>query len=174
MTNDTSILGAAGEYFVMSELLRRGFIAALAPQGVPNVDVVVTDTAGQRLCSIQVKSRRDIGSDGGWHMGQKHENHLADNLYFCFVDFGKTPDAVPVVYVVPAKIVAELLRLSHQQWLNSPGKRGQARNDTKMRRFLPDYSKIFGDIEKSYRLGWLDQYKSAWDLLKLRPQEIEI
>ena len=44
----TSLLGAAGEYYVMSELLQRGYIAALAPQGVPNVDIVVTDLSGNR------------------------------------------------------------------------------------------------------------------------------
>lgn len=159
--------GAAGEYFVMSELLRRGFIAALAPQGVANVDVIVTDKASQRLCSIQVKSRRDIGSDGGWHMGQKHETQSAVNLFYCFVDFGKTCETVPQVYVVPAKIVADLLSASHKQWLASPGKRGQARNDTKMRRLLPDYTKLFDGVNSSFNLGWLDKYKSAWTLLKL-------
>jgi hypothetical protein len=43
MSNDSTLLGAAGEYYVMAELLRRGFIAALAPQGVPNSDIVVTN-----------------------------------------------------------------------------------------------------------------------------------
>jgi hypothetical protein len=31
----SSLLGAAGEHYVMSQLLRRGFIAALARVGVP-------------------------------------------------------------------------------------------------------------------------------------------
>jgi hypothetical protein len=68
MASQSTLLGAAGEHFVMSEMLRRGYIAALAPQGVPNADIVVTDIEGTRLCSLQVKTRRDIGSDGGWHM----------------------------------------------------------------------------------------------------------
>ena len=68
MASASTLLGAAGEYYVMSQLLRRGFIAALAPVGVPNADIIVTDDLGDRLCAIQVKSRRDIGADGGWHM----------------------------------------------------------------------------------------------------------
>lgn len=56
MASDNTLLGAAGEHYVMSELLRRGYIAALALQGVPNADIVVTDIDGTRLCSIQVKS----------------------------------------------------------------------------------------------------------------------
>ena len=53
MPSQSTLLGAAGEHYVMSELLRRGYIAALAPQGVPNADIVVTDVEGSRLCSIQ-------------------------------------------------------------------------------------------------------------------------
>jgi hypothetical protein len=170
MVLESTLVGPAGEHFVMSELLRRGFIAALAPQGVPNVDIVVTDTGGQRLCSIQVKSRRDIGADGGWHMGEKHESQMAENLYYCFIDFGKTTEVRPIVYVVPSKVVAEVLRKSHQKWLNTPGKRGQVRNDGKMRRFLPSYSKLFTDSSTPYGDGWLDQYRNAWHLLKLEKQ----
>ena len=81
MESNTALLGAAGEHFIVCQLLRRGYIAALAPQGVPNTDIVVTDIEGHRLCTIQVKSRRDIGSDGGWHMRPKHEGLVSDRLF---------------------------------------------------------------------------------------------
>jgi hypothetical protein len=48
-----------------------------------------------RGCSIQVKTRRDIGSDGGWHMKGKHENIKSDRLFYCFVDFGQLPTPLP-------------------------------------------------------------------------------
>jgi hypothetical protein len=48
---------------VVSELRRQGYIAALAPTGVPNADIVVTDMEGSRLCSIQVKTRRGVGAE---------------------------------------------------------------------------------------------------------------
>jgi hypothetical protein len=82
---NSTILGAAGEHYVMCQLLRRNMIAALAPAGVPNSDIVVTDKLGDRLCAVQVKVRRDLGSDGGWHMGQKHETLISPNLFYCFV-----------------------------------------------------------------------------------------
>ncbi len=78
MVSKSTILGAAGEHFVMSQLLRRGLIAALAPAGVPNADIVVTDDIGSRLCAVQVKTRNDKGSDGGWHMRAKHERIAGD------------------------------------------------------------------------------------------------
>ena len=68
MVSPSTVLGSAGEHYVMCQLLRRGLIAALAPVGVPNCDIVVTDDIGDRLCAIQVKARMEKGSDGGWHM----------------------------------------------------------------------------------------------------------
>lgn len=122
---NTTILGAAGEHFVMSQLLRRNMIAALAPTGVPNADIVVTDKLGDRLCAVQVKVRRDIGSDGGWHMGQKHEDLMSPNLFYCFVDFGKSLSDQPKTWVVPSGIVAKSLLEIHRDWLRTPGQKGQ-------------------------------------------------
>ena len=77
----STIIGAAGEYHVLSQLLRRGWIAALAPDGAPNMDILVTDENNKKLCAIQVKARRDIGRDKGWHMKPKHEDMVADDLF---------------------------------------------------------------------------------------------
>src|SRR5262249_6938924 len=139
MASQSTLLGAAGEHHVMSELLRRGYIAALAPTGVPNADIVVSDLEGSRLCSIQVKTRRAIGSDGGWHMKAKHEHVRGERLFYCFVDFGKTPSDAAVVHVLPSGIVADVLTASHRKWLETPGKRGQPHKDGPMRRMMPDY-----------------------------------
>lgn len=167
MPSQSTLLGAAGEHFVMSEMLRRGYIAALAPAGVPNADIVVTDVEGLRLCSLQVKTRRDIGADGGWHMKKKHEDIRGERLFYCFVDFGKTPEDRPAVFVLPSKLVAEVLAKSHRKWLATPGMKGQQRKDGEMRRLLPDYVKTFGAKGNPYPRGWLDPYLDAWHLLKL-------
>lgn len=162
MVSATSLTGAAGEYFVMSELLRRGLIAALAPAGVPNCDIVVTDDIGDRLCAVQVKSRNSIGADGGWHMGKKHESLAAPTLFYCFVDFALGKKCGPFTYVVPAAVVATTLAECHQAWLNQPGKKGQQRKDGDMRRLLPNYSHL---KMGKYETGWLDPYRAAWHLL---------
>jgi hypothetical protein len=82
-------VGAAAEHYVMRRLLRQDMIAALAPAGVPNCDLVVTDELGSKVAAVQVKARRDIGSDGGWHMKKKHEAMIEPLLFYCFVDFGR-------------------------------------------------------------------------------------
>jgi hypothetical protein len=158
---NSTILGAAGEHYVMCQLLRRNMIAALAPTGVPNTDIVVTDRLGDRLCAIQVKVRRDIGSDGGWHMGQKHETLTSPNLFYCFVDFGKALTDPPRTWVVPSETVATFVRATHQDWLSTPGKHGQERNDSTFRRFMPAYEPLSG-----YNAGWLDCYFENWESLE--------
>ena len=35
MASQTNLIGVAGEHYVLYELLRQGYIAALAPTGVP-------------------------------------------------------------------------------------------------------------------------------------------
>ena len=174
LASQSSLLGAAGEHFVMSEMLRRGYVAALAPPGVPNVDIVVTNIEGTRLCSIQVKTRRAIGSDGGWHMKAKHETIRADRLFYCFVDFGKTPNDRPTVHVLPSRLVAEVLAASYSKWLATPGKKGQPHKESIMRRLLPDYTKTFGVTNNAYPKGWLDQHRDAWHLLALEPTGVEL
>ena len=173
MPSQTTLLGAAGEHYVMTELLRRKYIAALAPQGVPNADIVITDIEGSRLCSIQVKARRDLSSDGGWHMKEKHEKLRSDRLFHCFVDFSRTAEDRPVVYVLPSERVAEVLFTAHRQWLSNPGKRGQKHKDGAMRRFLPDYTRTFGAVKNPYPKGWLDPYRDAWHLLHLESSDVE-
>jgi hypothetical protein len=145
----------------MCQLLRRGMIAALAPAGVPNIDIVVTDRIGDRLCAIQVKTRTEKGSDGGWHMKPKHEELSSPNSFYCFVDFGASLTEQPKCWVVPSAVVADALRTTHRAWLNMPGKKGQAHKDSNVRRLLPHYKVL----ESQYPLGWLDQYREAWALL---------
>jgi hypothetical protein len=167
MPSKSTLLGAAGEHYIMAELLRRGYIAALAPAGVPNTDIVVTDLEGSRLCSVQVKTRRDLGSDGGWHMKAKHEAIRGDRLFYCLVDFGKSEVDRPIVFVLPSHVVAEVLRASHRKWLSVPGARGQAHKDGPMRRLLPDYKGVYRDGDNPYPKGWLDKYRENWHLLGL-------
>lgn len=160
---ESTILGAAGEHYVMYQLLRRNHIAALAPTGVPDADVIMTDRIGDRLCAIQVKSRRDIGSDGGWHMRQKHEGIDKPDIFYCFVDFGKSIHTQPKCWIIPSAVVARVLKLSHQKWLSAPGKDGKEHKDGKMRRSLPSYEKL--GLGPEYGKEWLLNYRDRWDLL---------
>lgn len=160
MVAASTVLGAAGEHYVMCQLLRRGLIAALAPVGVPNTDIVVTDDLGDRLCAIQVKTRLEKGSDGGWHMGAKHERISSELLFYAFVDFGRSLTDPPRCFIVPSKIVASVVHRSHEIWLSTPGRNGAPHKDSDFRHFLPDYDKM--NIHFGCGAGWLDSYLENW------------
>lgn len=150
---DTTLTGAAGEHLVLSRLLQRGIVAAQAPEGVRKVDILVNFLDGGTPCFIQVKARQH-GGKMGWHMGVKHETMDDPDLFYAFVDF---QPAQPTVHVVPAAVVARVVREGHQNWLDTPGKNGQPHNPTDFRRFGPE---AFGMED-----GWLDNYLEAWELL---------
>lgn|ERR1043166_4329826 len=160
MSSNSTILGAAGEHYVMCQLLRRDLIAALAPTGVPNADIIVTDKIGDQLCAVQVKVRRDIGRDGGWHMKAKHEGIVSSKLFYCFVDFGQKLSDQSKCWVVPSDTVAYVLKTSHRNWLATPGVNGPHK-DGDMRRFLPSYARH--GMASQYDTGWLDPYFENWE-----------
>jgi len=173
------ILGAAGEYYVMAELLRRGLIAAKAPEGVPNFDIVITDIDGQRLAAIQVKTRRDFkGGDKGWHMKAKHEDLIAERMFYVFVDVGVDESSPVSFFVLPSHLVANACKLSHAIWLATPNVKGEAHKDSDIRRLLPKYelaryardlmhepSQLHKDFLDLHGDGWLERYRNAWHLI---------
>ncbi len=150
---DTSLTGAAGEHLVLSRLLSRGVLAAQAPRGARKADILVNFLDGGTPALIQVKSRQS-GGDGGWHMAEKHETQVDEDLFFCFVDF---EPAYPTVHVLPAPFVAETLKRDHEIWLDTPGRKGQAHNPTNMRRLRPNMN--------GKEPGWLDEYLENWNLI---------
>ena len=160
---NSTILGAAAEHYVMCQLLRRGKIAALAPAGVPDADIIVSDRVGSALAAVQVKARRDIGADGGWHMKIKHETMSRDLLFYCFVDFGRSLSDAPKCWILPSAIVANTLAYAHKAWLLMPGRDGGAHKDHEMRRLLPHYAFLAHD--PAFAKGWMDAYRDAWELI---------
>ena len=180
MTRVSSVItGAAGEHFVMAELLRRGLVAAKAPEGVPNFDIVITDIDGQRLAAIQVKTRRDFKSgDKGWHMKAKHEKLSSERMFYVFVDVGKDEESQVSFYVIPSSEVAYVCKRNHENWIETPSANGKARGDTEMRRLLPKHelpayakknnyqpSTKHQKFLKDYGDGWMEKYRNAWNLI---------
>jgi hypothetical protein len=160
-TSPKVLLGAAGEHFVMYQLLRRGFTAALAPTGVPRTDILVTNSVGNRLCAIRVKTRRGPAA-GGWPMSITNQSYYADLLFYVCVDVVENQ---PVCFVIPSVVVSETLSLSHNHWLTTTGPGGRTHKDNPVRALLPDYDRI-GQEAINRSSGWLDPYRDAWHLIE--------
>jgi hypothetical protein len=158
MKVDTQLIGAAGEHLVLSRLLSRGMLAAQAPRGVRKADILVNHLDGKAPCLVQVKTRSGSGSFGAWPMKAKHEEITDKDLFYCFVDLS---DEHPFVYVVPAEVVATVVKESHSVWLQTPGKQGQQHSDTEMRQIKLNP----GQNLKSAPDGWMDKYLENWELL---------
>jgi hypothetical protein len=158
--------GPAGEYYVMSRLLLRDISAQLTPKNTPDVDIRIYDTKDRHCFDLQVKARRP-GSQV-WHMSPHHENIEPTNLLYCFVDFSGSLDDVDRCWIIPSKIVAQALRVSHAAWLNKPGRNGAQHAENGRRNFRLDYShlaKEFGRISSQYGPNWCDPYINRWDLI---------
>jgi hypothetical protein len=144
----TRLSGVAGEYFVAGELSRHGFIASITLRNTKGIDILVSNSSASQQIAIQVKTNQ--GAKPEWVLNKKAENFYADNLFYVFVNL-KGQEEWPDFYIVPSKVVANYVRNSHQQWLETPGKKGQAHKDNPMRKFR--------DSER--------QYLNRWDLLSI-------
>ena len=143
---DKISIGNAGEYFVAGELERRGFTVAIPMSNVKDFDILAIDRSTYKQFAIQVKTTGYRQKK--WTLSKKSENLQGENIIYFFVSLNELD--VPEYHIVPSKIVAEIVKRSHQKWLNTPGRQGQPHNDNNIRNFF--------DIN--------DEYLNRWDYLK--------
>ena len=152
-----SLIGPAGEHFVLFRLYQQGMLASLSPPGSPTVDVLVLAADERVVATLQVKTRTR-GADKGWHMNVKHEHISAPRCLYAFVDMEVPEGVMPITYIIPSGQVAKMLAASHKAWLAIPNHR-----DNPMRRVRPSHPfKVPG-----YPDGWMDQYREAWAQLRV-------
>lgn len=150
MKSDKALVGAAGEYLVLSRLLSKGLLASPAPRGTEKVDIVVSDKDGKSSFRIQVKTTEGTANNG-WFLSKKHESQSEKDLYFCLVALHE-PN--PEVYVLPSSVISKVISEDHQDWLAKPSKKGAAHKDTDMRRLRAKMP-----LQKE---GWLEKYRENW------------
>jgi hypothetical protein len=153
-----TLIGPAGEHYVLFRLLQKGILAALAPPGAEKVDILVLSTNERITATIQVKTTVS-GVNRGWPMNAKHETIKDDRAFYAFVDI--KPDA-PVIYIIPSHVVADVLRKSHETWLATRGERDRPHVDNPVRKFARTYNPLVPD----WGPAELDKYRERWDLLR--------
>jgi hypothetical protein len=147
------LVGPAGEHYVLYRLYFQGMLASLAPPGTPTIDILVLDYSETVIATVQVKTRK-AGARSGWVMGVKHETVTRPRCFYALVDL--EPE-LPVVYIVPSAVVAEVVTKSHQAWLAAPGVKGQPHKDNPVRHLAGG--------------EWLGDYRERWEQL-LKPDSI--
>lgn len=141
------LAGIAGEYFVAAELSRRGGVASITLRNTRGIDILASNADATKSVGIQVKTSQHGKTD--WLLSDKVEKDDASNLFYVFVLLNDKK--LPSYYIVPKDKVKRFCSTEHEKWLGTPGRNGQARNRTSMRRF--------SDVN--------DDYLNKWELLGL-------
>ncbi|MBL0330088.1 MAG: aspartate ammonia-lyase [Bacteroidetes bacterium] len=126
------LTGIAGEYFVAAELSRRGFMASITLRNNDSIDIHASKLSNDKIFAIQVKSNQS--GKAVWVLSEKSEIHHKENFFYVFVAL-RGENERPHYFIVPSKKVAEYVKEGHSNWLAKPGKKGQAHNDSSMRKF---------------------------------------
>jgi hypothetical protein len=153
-----TIIGNAGEYLVVGELLKRGIVAAPAPRNSPGFDVLATN--GIKSLNIRVKTKTEAANSWVWICKKDAQRTIFKNLgdksdFTVLVDL-KDVQASPEYYVLPTSELDKKLREIFEYWLKSPPKRGKPHDlNTRMLR-------IGGS---AYQQEWLSEWKGAWSLI---------
>jgi hypothetical protein len=158
MATDKTLIGAAGEHLVLSRLLERGILASQAPRGTRKADILVNPLDGGLPQLIQVKATLFTGARLKWHMKAKNEETSDKDMFYCFVALNSEKSSV---YIIPAKLVSTAVKTSYQIWLDTPGKKGQAHNESEMRWITSEYP----NEVPGFKNGWMDKYLENWSQL---------
>lgn len=83
---DNNLIANAGEFFVCSQLSKKGIITLMTPKNNPLFDIIATDSLGKSHVAIQVKTM-GIGNNQGWKLNKQitiKKNN--PNLFLVLVD----------------------------------------------------------------------------------------
>lgn len=147
----------AWEYYIAARLSAEDFITTITLGRAERYDIIAVSPTW-RTVKISVKTRYDIKqSPNIFRLSQKDENTSDENSFYAFVRLKKF-ESEPDFRIVPAPLVAELAKKSHQAWLNWK----KTRKDTTMRTF--SLKKI--EWYPSNREKEIEKYRGNLNLLK--------
>lgn len=160
----SAFAGNAGEFFVLAELTRRGWTAALTARNNRAYDILAK--RGDEFAAIRVKTKTSAYLLFQWNAKPSGDIFLEMTKQhdFCvLVDMPVEGEASPTYYVVPTAVVDEWLRIDFDLWVNAPGAKGQQRAKDNKRRviYLDDH---VDKVSRGYSRK-LAPYKGAWNLL---------
>ena len=123
LEGDKIAQGNAAQLLVASELNRRGCPAAVTLGNAPHIDVVCADPETGGFAFIQVKSFHV--KDSACAVGKNAENDYGENFFWVIVGLRDVEENLKDdFYIVPAKDMADGVRLLHQSWLEALGVNG--------------------------------------------------
>ena len=158
----SAFAGNAGEFFVLAELTRRGWTAALTARNNRAHDIIAKRE--NEFTAIRVKPKTAVSDAFRWNAKPNGEIflELTNKNDFCvLVDIPEDTNVGPTYYVVPTPVIEKWLKDDFQTWVTTPGVKGQQRaKDNRQRIFHLD-----GDpmrLSYGYRQK-LAPFKGEWE-----------
>ncbi|MBA7500645.1 hypothetical protein ES704_03405 [subsurface metagenome] len=151
-----ALIGNAGEYYVMAELLKRGIVAALAPRNAPSFDILAT--RGNRTIRIRVKTKSQEYPI--WQYSVKKNGSIFRDLsehrdFTVLVDLAMATKDLKF-YIVSTCRINKLLNKDFEEWVNTPGKNNRPHNPENKKRNLSQ-EKYAQELGKC-----LDKWEKLW------------
>lgn len=157
--SDKSHRRDAGQYSTAAELCRREIVAVITMGNCPNTDILCSDKEGTKFVHVQVKTF--VPGNKTCSVGLKAEHDYGEKFFWVLAGIPK-PDQKGdnLFYVIPSDIMAKNVTKMHKIWENTPGKKGQKHNPSKIRIvYLPPHIDPY--------ISWdLSIYKNRWDLIE--------
>jgi hypothetical protein len=165
---DSVLKGNTGEFYVLAELSRRGWIAAQTPRNSRAYDILARKHDWQ--IGIRVKTKTSDSRIFQWNAKEDGEIFLGLGARdFCVLVEIPEGEAYPLFYIVPTETVRDWLIKDFSVWLSTPGARGQQRSAGNKRRLFY----LDGDetkLSRGYRKR-LAPYLGKWSNLEQGAQE---
>jgi len=151
--------GNASQFFVAGELCRRGYSAVVTLGNTPNTDILCSNIEGTKFVHIQVKTF--VPGNRTCSVGLKAEKDFGKNFFWVLGGIPKPNTNTEFqYYIIPSEVMATNVREGHQRWLKTPGKNGQAHNDSAVRTvYIPPSNSGVGGFD-------ISEYKNRWDLVE--------
>lgn len=166
LDNDKGFRGNASQFFVAGELCRRGYTAVVTLGNTPNVDILCSNKEGSRFVHIQVKTF--VPGNRTCSVGMKAMRDFGPSFFWILAGIPIPDSNQPFeYYIIPSHDMAHNVSQAHNVWLQTPGAKGQAHKENKVRTVhLPPRQSICGwDISR-----YLDNWKLIDDKLRVEPE----
>ena len=152
-----ALIGNAGEYYVMAELLKRGIIAALAPRNAPSFDILAT----RKNQTVKIRVKTKSQEYPIWQYSAKKDGSIFRDLskhrdFTVLVDLAMATKDLKF-YIVSTYRINKWLNKDFEDWVNTPGKNNRPHNPENKKRNLSQ-EKYAQELGKC-----LDKWEKLWE-----------
>lgn len=147
-------IGNAGEYYFAARLSALNFTVTITLGRTERYDILAVSPSGKTF-KFSLKTRFTT-ENTAFTLSERDEKKHEKDLYYAFIRLHAF-EQIPEFWLIPSERVSKIITDAHQKWRETPGRKGQAHNDSAVRR-LPVV--VRGSDTKYYPADWEEEMKS--------------